>query len=98
MECDIPAYVFKHPFTCMIAGPSKSGKTTLLKKILHANKSIIDHPPERIVYCFTRWQDGFEELKSVQPFIEFNQGLPDIANFNPKIKRPKPNMIKIDTP
>ena len=34
MENDIPSYVFKHPFTCMIAGPSKSGKTTLLKKIL----------------------------------------------------------------
>ena len=61
MECDIPDYVFKHPFTCMIAGPSKSGKTTLLKKILHANNSIIDHPPERIVYCS---QDGKMDLKS----------------------------------
>ena len=92
MECDIPDYVFKHPFTCMIAGPSKSGKTTLLKKILHANNSIIDHPPERIVYCFSRWQDGFEELKSVQPFIEFKQGLPDIEKFNPRIN----NLLILD--
>ena len=26
--------VFRHPFTCIISGPSKSGKTSLTKRIL----------------------------------------------------------------
>ena len=41
---------------------------------------------------FSRWQDGFEELKSVQPFIEFKQGLPDIEKFNPRIN----NLLILD--
>lgn len=92
MENDIPSYVFKHPFTCMIAGPSKSGKTTLLKKILNSNKIIIDKPPEKIVYCYSRWQDVFNELKSVVPTIEFKQGLPDIQQFNSRIN----NLLILD--
>ena len=92
MENDIPSYVFKHPFTCMIAGPSKSGKTTLLKKILHSNKIIIDKPPEKIVYCYSRWQDGFNELKSVVPTIKFKQGLTDIQQFNSRIN----NLLILD--
>src|SRR5574343_600643 len=74
--------IFKHPFTCMIAGPSKSGKTTLLSTILENNHKMIYEPPDRIVYCYTRWQPAFEKLKSVVPSIEFNEGLPDIENFS----------------
>jgi type IV secretory pathway VirB4 component len=33
----------------MIAGPTKSGKTTLLTKILLQSPKIFDHTPERIV-------------------------------------------------
>ena len=47
---EISSIIFKHPFTCMIAGPTQSGKTTLLTKILEKSPKIFDHTPERIVY------------------------------------------------
>ena len=46
--------IYKHQFTCMMAGPSKSGKTTLLYKILQEREKVFGKPPDRIVYCYTR--------------------------------------------
>lgn len=74
--------IFKHPFTCLIAGPTQSGKTTLLKKILEFNKSLIDIPPNRIVYCYARWQEAYDKLKILLPSIEFKQGIFDIDEFD----------------
>lgn len=48
-DVEIPSFIFNHPFTCMLAGPSKSGKTTLLKKILTNNQKIINLPPVNII-------------------------------------------------
>ena len=73
--------VFKHPFTCLIAGPTQSGKTTILKKILELNSFYIDNPPTIIVYCYARWQEVYDKLKLVVPRIEFKQGLADIDEF-----------------
>jgi hypothetical protein len=70
-------FVFKHPFTCMLAGPSKSGKTTLLKKILLNIEKIIDVKPTKIIYCYTRWQNQYNELLT-NPNISFHQGIIDI--------------------
>jgi len=66
----------------MIAGPSKSAKTTLLKSLLQYNTQLIDRPPEKIVYCYSRWQPDYDELNLLIPIIEFNEGLPDIEKFN----------------
>jgi hypothetical protein len=74
--------IFKHPFTCMIAGPSKSGKTTLLTKILVNNVRLIDKPPDNIYYSYSRWQNNFNELLKLLPNIKFVEGLPDIDEFN----------------
>ena len=79
---EISEFVFNHPFTCMIAGPSGSGKTTLLKKILINLDELINVNIEKIVYCYSRWQSTFDELKRIVPNIEFNNGLPDIDDFD----------------
>ena len=87
----IEEYQFKHPFTCLIAGPTKSGKTTLLKKILTNHKQMISHPIDRIVYCYSRWQDAFDDLQNSLS-IEFKEGLPDIEDFDSK----KNNLLILD--
>lgn len=69
---------FIHPFTCIIAGPSGSGKTQLLLNILSKPSEFIDPPPERIVYCYTSWQEKFNPFKNE---IEFVQGIPDMEDL-----------------
>ena len=80
--CSIEKLSFKHPFTCMMAGPSQSGKSTLLSNILKLNQRMISPPPERIIYCYARWSDGFNDLKQISPRVEFLQGLPDTETFS----------------
>ena len=75
---------FMHPFTCMMAGPSQSGKSTLLSRILADNQNMITPPPTRIVYCYARWSEGFNKLMTISPTIEFVEGLPDIDQFDVK--------------
>ena len=78
----IANFSFRHPFTCMLAGPSQSGKSTLLSHILENNQSIITPAPTRILYCYARWSEGFNKLKLISPTIEFNEGLPNIEQFS----------------
>jgi len=81
-ESEIDSFVFKHPFACMLAGPSKSGKTTLLEKLLRYNQEIIDNPPERIIYCYSRDQEFFKKFSDIYPQIEFYHGLPEMDTIN----------------
>ena len=78
----IANHQFKHPFACLIAGPSQSGKSTLLSRILENNDSLITPSPTKIVYCYARWSDAFNKLRVISPPIEFQEGLPDIDRFD----------------
>lgn len=74
--------IFIHPFTCTVAGPTQSGKTWLLKKILLQNILLFDKPPDNIIYCYSVWQNNYESFYEITPKIKFNQGLPDIDDLN----------------
>lgn len=80
----ISKYIFTQPFACLIAGPSQSGKSTLLTKILQQNKLLVTPQATTITYCYARWSRGFEILRTVEPPITFVEGLPDINSFNPQ--------------
>jgi Cdc6-like AAA superfamily ATPase len=73
---------FKSPFTCLIAGPTQSGKTTFIEKVLIDNKLLIKPNVNKIIYCYARWQTKYDQLKSLIPNIEFNEGLYDFENIN----------------
>lgn len=68
---------FQHPFTCLVNGPTKSGKTRLVSRIVRNNRDLIYPAPRRIVWCYNDWQPIYENLK---PYCLFNKGLPD-ADF-----------------
>ena len=42
-------FQFVHPFTCMVAGMTGSGKTVWVKFLLQQAQRAINLPPERIV-------------------------------------------------
>ena len=60
----LDSFFFEHPSTILLSGPSKSGKTTLLSKILfYCDKGLVQPPPDRIIYCYSVWQKAFEEIQ-----------------------------------
>ena len=84
----LPPHVFKHPFKCIIAGSTQSGKTTLTKKLLQHAAMMIHPPPTHIFWCYGQYNhQQLEEIKNlVDPSIslEFIPGLPSDHEFDPK--------------
>ena len=42
---------WKHPFTCIVAGPTGCGKSTFMTRMLRHVAAMIDPPSERITWC-----------------------------------------------
>lgn len=72
----------KSPFTAMIVGPTGSGKTVEVMRLINNSALIATPPPKEIIYCYGVWQKAFEELPMTN--ITFHEGLIDIKN---EIKR-----------
>ena len=70
-------YQFKHPFCMMVAGPSRSGKTYWVAKLLMTKDKRIHPTPDRIVYCYRHWQKLYNTLRMSNPSIRWQQGLPN---------------------
>ena len=69
---------FSHPFTCIISGPSSSGKTTFIKKLIDISDTRIVPSPSVIVYVYTEWQSVFDEMKGV----EFRKSIPSLNDLD----------------
>lgn len=72
----------------MIAGPTGSGKTVCLSTILNNRDNMISPPPQRIIYCYARWQPAFNNM----PGIDFKEGILDMDELDPTIN----NLVILD--
>ena len=79
---------FKHPFTATITGPTGCGKTQFTFRLIENAASMIDPPPRKIWYCYGEYQPLFAK----HPQVVFNEGLPDVSNFDGK----EPTLLIID--
>ena len=68
-------FVFRHPFTMLLAGPTSCGKTTWMKHLLQQAETMIKPPPKKISWFCKRWQPAYSELQEIIPFIEIMQGI-----------------------
>ena len=50
-----------HPFTCMVAGITSSGKTVWVQSLLQQAQTVIDQPPERITWWYSQWQNAYTQ-------------------------------------
>ena len=66
----------QHPFTCMVSGPTGSGKTKWVEQLLMDAQQMIAPPPDRIIWCYGQWQPIYDKLLSAVPGIEFYKGIP----------------------
>ena len=48
---------FKHPFSMMIAGPRRSGKTEFTRKLILNSETLIDEKIDRFVWFYSSTQD-----------------------------------------
>ena len=83
---------FKHPFTCMLAGPTSSGKTVLMRRILRNYDKTIHFKEEipvplRVMWAYGQWQSIYNQ-KLDKCTVKYIDGLPseeEILTFNPHI-------------
>ena len=70
-------FVFKHPFTCIVSGPTSCGKTYFLSQLLQRAEDKIQPVPQRIIWLYKRWQPLYDVIReSVFPRVEFIKGVP----------------------
>ena len=69
-------FVFQHPMTMNVCGPTCSGKTTWLKQLLLNADKMFQPRPHNIFWFYKRWQPIYTELRKKLNNIKFIQGIP----------------------
>lgn len=69
-------FQFSVPTSIIVQGPSFSGKTSLLIKLIKNQREIFDKSFSRIVYCYAIWSDELADQLSDVKNLEFHKGLP----------------------
>src|SRR5437867_11322277 len=82
---------FKQPFTCLIAGPTKAGKTTFIRQLIKNIDRMVFPTPEKIWWCYTEYQDAYDDLKDRVIFVK---GSPDLSLIRENM--PTPQLIILD--
>jgi len=62
-----------HPFNMIVAGPTQSGKSEFVKRLILNSSDVMSNPPEEILFYYAEWQPGYESLIGK---VEFIEGLP----------------------
>lgn len=76
-ENETPVLQFESPTAIMVCGPSNSGKTTFIKRLLENASTMFKKTPSRILYCYgSVWQPLFSEMQHSIKRIVFHEGVP----------------------
>ena len=71
----------RHPFSCLVAGPSNCGKTQFIIKSLQVNAFDTDF--DDIIWCYGEMQPAYDAIKNSCTFVE---GLIDPDSLDPTRK------------
>src|SRR6185437_8468057 len=96
MDIDVKHLQFKHPFTAMVAGPTGSGKTVLVRRLLQHHTSLFNIQnkldlPLNVMWAYGQWQSMYsQDIENTK--VTYLDGLPS----EEEIKEQKPEIIVID--
>lgn len=74
---------WKHPFTCIVAGPTGAGKTWFVKRFVEHAYDMMIPPPDEVIWCYGEWQKGYEKMRGVT----FVEGLPPTEEWKGELRR-----------
>ena len=86
---DSDTFKLKHPFTCLVVGPTKSGKSYYVYELLKNVKDVISPPPEEIYFVFSEWQPLYDEIVKNVPGIKMIENTVDLNQLKSDISVPK---------
>ncbi len=81
--------LLQQPFSMIVAGPSKAGKTIFTSKLLKHIDSLSTVPPLEIIWCYSEYQPNYHNLACEIPHLRLVQGLPDIKELRKDTKTPR---------
>lgn len=89
---------FRHKFSLLVVGPTQSGKTYFVQKILETNCiSYEENKQIRILWFYNQWQDRYDALReSLGKRIHFEHGLPELSDDLQEINPKYNNIIILD--
>lgn len=70
---------WKHPFTALLSGPTGSGKSTFLKKLLTHLDYMIDTKLTEVIYCAPALSQI--DLTETGQNMKYHEGIPDLDMF-----------------
>ncbi len=88
------SWKFRHPSTIMISGPTGSGKTKFVERLLVERRFTIDH--NRIFWIYSEWQPAYDALQHLRPDIVFKKGLGDENEFYNGLSNMNHNLVILD--
>jgi hypothetical protein len=81
----------EHPFTCMVSGPTKAGKTLFVRRLIENEHKMIHPRIDKVWWYFSEDQPLY---KNMRRNITFAQGVPDLDLI--KSFSPRPQLIVLD--
>jgi len=78
--------IFNHPFTCIISGPSRCGKTEWTLKLLKHRNEMIKPNVEQIIWCYGS-KGTISRVREVCDNVTFVQNLPNIDDMDSSIPK-----------
>lgn len=81
--------LLQHPFSMMVCGPSKAGKTIFTSKLLKHIDSLSTEPPREIIWCYAEYQPNYNTMVCEIPRIRLVQGVPDMKTLKSDTSIPR---------
>lgn len=76
-SCDVR---FKHPCTILISGPSMSGKSSIVFKIIKFRDEVIKGKIKKVLYCLPPGQTiKTPDYIKADKLVSFHEGIPDVS-------------------
>ena len=81
--------LLEHPFSMIVAGPSKAGKTVFTSKLLKHIDSMSTVPPTEILWCYSEYQPNYHSLVVENPRVRLIQGMPNLKDLRKDCTKPR---------